>query len=170
MTNGLTLKKPTADDLGFIQWLWSDPKTMDPVGGPITLDDEEAAKWFAKKVSPGSASDYYRLILNQDNIPVGEVSFHRLDLDTMTADFNIKIASKYRGQGYAKQAMYLFLDYFFNEFNGQIMIDKVAKNNAAGKKVLLDFGFVEDPSEEEFYFLRLSKKRFINFHQSQNEE
>jgi len=32
----------------------------------------------------------------------------------MTADFNLKIAHKERRKGYAKEAMLLFLDYFFN--------------------------------------------------------
>ena len=38
----ITLKTPTLEDMKFIQWLWSDPETMEPVGGPIILDDQEA--------------------------------------------------------------------------------------------------------------------------------
>ena len=170
MTTFVTLKKPTLDDLDFIQWLWGDAQTMEPVGGIISLSDDQARKWFSKMVSPGSVSDSYRIILNQERTPIGEVSFHRLDFDSMTADFNIKIAYKYRGQGFALQAMDLFLDYFFNQCGGQIMQDQVAKNNLVGKTVLLKFGFVEIPTDEDYFLLVLCKERFNELQVSKNEE
>jgi RimJ/RimL family protein N-acetyltransferase len=167
MKTEVTLKKPTLDDLEFIQWLWSDLDTMDPVGGPILLNDYEARNWFSKMISPGSPTDSYRLIYNQDNVPVGEISFHRLDPDTMTADFNIKIASKYRKRGYAKKAMDLFLDHYFNQFGGQEIQDKVAANNSLGKKYLLGYGFMEVPVDKDYHLLKLSKERFIKLQEAQ---
>ena len=166
MTVELTLKTPTLDDIRFIQWLWSDPETMRPVGGPIPLDDQQARKWFKEKISPGSPSDNYCLIVNQDNTNAGEISFHRLDPESMTADFNVKVAFQHRGNGYAKQAMLLFLDTFFNEMGGQVMQDRVARTNTIGKNLLLDFGFILEPSFEDVFFLQLIKERFNQLYKS----
>ncbi len=97
---------------------------MAPVGGPIRLTDEQAEQWFKKVVQPGRPTDHYGLIFNacdratplhQDDRPVGEISYHRLNLSTMTVDFNIKIARSERGNGYATAAIRLFLDDFFNQ-------------------------------------------------------
>lgn len=164
----LFLKEPTLDDLQFIQWLWGDPDTMAPVGGPVALDDQQARAWFARMISPGSPEDTYRLILKSDGTPVGEVSCHRLDLETMTADLNIKIAARYRGNGYAKQALSLFLDYFFLELGGKILQDKVAKGNQDGRNFLLAFGFKEGAPGEEYDLLVFSKKDYQDFHQPGN--
>ena len=60
----------------FIQKLWRDPETMRPVGGPVHFDDRQVKIWYKKMISPGSSTDCYRLIVNLDNKPVGEISFH----------------------------------------------------------------------------------------------
>ena len=93
----------------FIQWLWSDQETMKPVGGPVFLSDIQAQKQYERMVFPGSSTDCCFLIFNKEKAPVGEIGFHRLNQDNMTAEFNIKIASTERGKGYAGKAITLFL-------------------------------------------------------------
>ena len=73
------LRLPNENDMAFIRWLWSDSETMKPVGGPIQLTDEQAQYWFADITNPGNPSDFYRLIFNEKNEPVGEISFHQLN-------------------------------------------------------------------------------------------
>jgi RimJ/RimL family protein N-acetyltransferase len=148
----------------YILWLWSDPETMEPVGGPVQMTEDQAQSWYARKVEPGSPADCYRLIINEDNQPVGEVSFHHLDLRTMTANFNIKVAAAERGKGYAKEAMQLFLDYFFHELGGQTMVDDVALSNSSGQQALLRFGFEHDPSQDKVFRLRMSRKRYVDLY------
>ncbi len=161
----IKLKRPEWNDIKFIQWLWSDPETMKPVGGPIILDDQKAKTWFERMIEPGSPTDSYRLILNQDLIFVGEISFHRLVPETMTADFNIKIANKYRSKGYSKEAMVLFLDYFFNEIGGLVLKDEVALENTLGQQALLSFGFKHDPTAKEVFMLKITREQFNNLYQ-----
>lgn len=144
----------------FIRWLWSDPETMQPVGGPIHLTEDQARRWFAKMVDPGSPTECYRLICNAEQRPVGEISFHRLDTASMAAKFNIKIASTERGKGYARAAMRVFLDYFFNQSGGRILIDDVALGNYAGQQALLRFGFEHDPVAEEVFRLRMTREQY----------
>jgi RimJ/RimL family protein N-acetyltransferase len=102
---------------------------MKPVGGPIHLTDAQTQHWFAKMIKPGSPTDCYRLIFNEKNEPVGEISFHCLVSTSMAADFNVKIASTNPGKGYAKKAMLLFLDFSFNQVGGQVMVDDIAPDN-----------------------------------------
>lgn len=156
------LRPPRPDEMTFIRWLWADPETMAPVGGPIdlTYDEAQARRWYAQMVDPGSGMDVYCLILDEASTPIGEVSFHRLDKDTMTAEFNVKVAHVHRGQGYGRDAIVTFLDYFFNRFGGRVMVDHLAHDNLAGQQALLKCGFEHDPSIEEAFYLRLTKERF----------
>ena len=78
----------------------------------------------------------------------------------MTVDFNIKILHKYRGLRFAEKAMILFCDYFFNQFGGLVLTDKVALKNNRSKEVLLRFGFQLDPSVKGVFMLKLKKDRF----------
>ncbi len=156
----IELRTPTENDMLFIRWLWSDPETMKPVGGSIHMTDEQAQYWFAEMIKPGSSSDCYRLIINEKGEPVGEISFHHLNSVSMAADFNIKIASTKRGNGYAKKAMLLFLDFFFNQVGGHIMIDDVALDNHRGQHILRNFGFEHDSQVDDVCRLFLTRERF----------
>ena len=156
----VNLRPPTWDDMEYIRWLWSDPETMEPVGGPVHLSKEQARSWYARKVEPGSPADCYRLILNEKDQPVGEVSFRSLGPQTMTASFNIKVAAAERGRGYAREAMLLFLEYFFHQLGGQTMIDDVALGNSVGQQALLRFGFEHDPSQDKVFRLQMTRQRY----------
>lgn len=57
------------------------------------LSDVEFQDWFKIMISPGNDKDFYCLIFNMNDEPVGEISFHRFDKNTKTAEFNIKIAN-----------------------------------------------------------------------------
>jgi RimJ/RimL family protein N-acetyltransferase len=144
----------------FIRRLWADEETMRPVGGPIHLDDDHAFLWFRRIVDPGSPTCEYRLILNEEQQPVGEVSFHQFDSKTGTAMFNLKVANSERGKGYARAAMRKFLDLFFNELGGQSMRDDIALDNLRGQEVLIKFGFVHDPSQEDVFRVSIDKDKF----------
>jgi RimJ/RimL family protein N-acetyltransferase len=158
--NDVELRPPTENDLLFIRWLWSDPETMKPVGGPVYMTDHESQHWFVAMISPGSPTDCYRLIFNDKNEPVGEISFHKLNFITMTAEFNIKIASPNRGKGYARQAMIQFLNFFFNQLGGRLMLDDVALDNQEGQNSLLRFGFEHDPGIDNAFRLFMTRERY----------
>jgi RimJ/RimL family protein N-acetyltransferase len=154
------LRPPLQSDLPFIRWLWGDPETMDAVGGPVELTEEQAVRWFAAMVDPGSPTDRYRLIFDAADRPVGEISFHRLQPDTMTAELNVKIASPYRRRGYARRAMLQFLDDFFHDAGGRVLVDDVAPENVAGQQALLSFGFDRDVGEQGVVRLRMTRETY----------
>jgi RimJ/RimL family protein N-acetyltransferase len=167
-TGRLTLRTPTWDDLPFILALWRDPVTMQPLGGPIELTAEQAHQWFTRMVDPGRPTDCYCLITNEANRPVGEISFHRLNPATMTADFNVKILAGERGQGYARQAIPLFLDYFFNQFGGRLLTDDLAPTNHTGQRVLMSLGFQHDPAKPaDVFHLYMTRDQFNGLYKEQ---
>jgi RimJ/RimL family protein N-acetyltransferase len=80
--NSIQLRHAQWEDMPIIRDMWSDEDTMRPVGGPVVLTNEEAKDWFARKIDPGNPSDCYRLIMNQQGCPVGEISYRDLDPET----------------------------------------------------------------------------------------
>jgi len=153
-------RPPRQEEMKFIRWLWNDSETMRPVGGAFDLTDQEAHEWFVREINPGRPEDCYFLILTKEDQPVGEISFHSLHRQSMTADFNLKIAHKERRKGYAKEAMLLFLDYFFNCLKGRVLIDDVALDNKAGQQTLLSFGFEHDTKVKDVSRLLMTRERY----------
>lgn len=160
----LTLRHPLPDEMNYITKLWADSLTMVEVGGPIHLTEEQAQKWYARVVSPGSQTDRYFLIFNQADQPVGEISFHRYDKNIGTAEFNIKIEHRHRGRGYAQKAVPLLLRYFFFDFGGRVMCDPVALDNQPGQKALIKLGFKKDVSRQDVCYLKVTKEEFLNIY------
>ena len=151
---------PELEEIPYIKRLWADPETMRPVGGPVILSDDAIRRWYIRIVNPGNAKNLYCLIFTKDEIPIGEISFHRMDLDSMVAEFNVKVHHQHRGQGYGKDAMLVFLDYFFNQVGGKVMVDDVALDNDAGQQALLRFGFTQDLEFKDVFRLVMTKEIF----------
>ncbi len=104
------------------------------------------------------------MVYNENQRPVGEISFHCYDENEKSALFNIKIQARYRGKGYAKATMDLMLDYYFNEFGGEVMIDEVI--NERGIRVLMSYGFEKVDKTEVGILLRLTKDKFNQIQKS----
>lgn len=66
----------------------------------------------------------YCVVYNQSNEVVGEVSFHRFNQISKMTDFNMRIYDHHRKR-YAKEAMRLMMDYYFNGFGGERLRDEV---------------------------------------------
>jgi RimJ/RimL family protein N-acetyltransferase len=157
--NLVYIKQPDFKELDYVAELWWDEETMRDVGGVIPFPLERREAWYRKMVNPTDGKNFYCLIYNFDDIPVGEVSFHRFDEREGKADFNIKVYNKYRGKGYGKEAIQLLLGYYFYNFGGQVIYDNVG--NVNGQKTLQSFGFeVVSEADNEVLF-KMTKDRFI---------
>ncbi len=156
------LRAPMVEELSFIQTLWNDPETMALVGGPCSMTDEQMRAWYARMVTPGEGTDLYLLIFSEEDEPIGEVSFHRLDRETMQADFNIKVLASQRGKGYGSEAIALMLEYFFVDLGGETMIDDLALDNLVGRRTMEGFGFIHDPAGQVAYRVVMTKAMYRN--------
>jgi len=154
------IRAPKRTEIEFIRSLWQDKKTMSEVGGIVKRTKREMLKWFLKMVNPQNKHNFYCLIFNHNNNPIGEVSFHRFNIINSSADLNIKVKYNYRGNGYAKESLLLLLNYFFNHFGGKIIKDKVAQYNISGQKFLKRFGFDKIESNKDYVLFSLTYKQF----------
>lgn len=156
----VTLRKPSFEELEYVAWLWADEETMKDSGGPIKFQEKEKKRWYERMVSPSNGKHFYCLIFNEEDKPVGEVSFHQYDKIAKTAEFNIKIANKERRKGYASEAAKLMLDYYFNTWNGEIMRYSIPNSHIEGQEALLRFGFEKVYSTEKEFLVAFTKGKF----------
>ena len=157
----VTLRVPGPEELPFIHRLWTDAATMAAVGGPVEVTLAQLEGWYARMVDPGRGTDLFTLIFDENDEPIGECGFHRLDWDSMQADFNVKVLANKRGQGYGGEAVRLLLEYFFAELGGQLMIDDLALDNPAGQQAMRRLGFLHDPEPMDCCRLFMTRDRYF---------
>ncbi len=156
------IRPPRFEELSFIRALWADPETMAPVGGPHHLSKARAQAWFANMVDPGDATNCYCLIFNQEDIPIGEISFHRWNKHERSAGLNIKVLAIHRGLGYGKDALRTFLAWFFGQTGGRMMTDNVALDNLKGQRLLRSLGFEQDTDISDACMLIMTKQMYTS--------
>ncbi len=152
------IKEPTFEELDYVETLWSDIDTTKDLGGPFQLRDREA--FYKKMVFPGNNLNKYFLIYTMDDVPVGEISFRKPEIYSKTACFNIKVEFTHRSKGYGHEAMDLILNYYFNEYGGEIMEDDISLLNITGQKALLKYGFSHIPTYKDVFLVKLTKEKF----------
>ena len=152
------IRPPRFEELSFIRALWADPETMAPAGGVHHLPETRAQTWFASMVDPGNSTNCYCLIFSQEDIPVGEISFHRWSQHERSAGLNIKVLATHRGNGYGKGALRTFLAWFFGQVGGRMMTDNVALDNQKGQQLLRSLGFEQDTDISDVCMLVKTKQ------------
>lgn len=157
MTARVRLRTPTRGDLPTIRALWTHAATMAPVGGIVTFSDEEAERWFRRKIDPGSVTDRYFLIDDERGLPVGEISVSRFDPSRWSGALNVKVHADHRGRGLGHAAMEAFLTWYFEELGAREITDDLALGNDGGRRLMEDFGFVHDPSFTDVHMMRLDR-------------
>ncbi|MGL4875630.1 MAG: GNAT family N-acetyltransferase [Clostridium sp.] len=153
------IKQPEFNEMEYVSLLWSDKETMEGIGGIFHFTKEKWNPFYRKMVSPSDGKNFYCLIYNNKDIPVGEVSFHGYDLVTKTARFNIKVQNKYRQMGYGKEAMNLMLEYYFQEFGGNIMMDTIKSEK--GIELAKKFNFEQMGKAKDGFIFRVTKEKFF---------
>ncbi len=154
------IKQPEYSEMAYVSELWSDEATMEGIGGVFNFSEDKWEPFYKKMVSPSDGKNFYCLIYNNKDIPVGEVSFHGYDLVTKTARFNIKVHDKHRRRGYGKEAINLLLEYYFQEFGGNIMMDTVRTEK--GIELSKKFKFEQIGKAKEGITCRITKEKFFN--------
>jgi RimJ/RimL family protein N-acetyltransferase len=154
------LRLPRYSELSFIRTMWGDPQTMEPVGGPVDFPEARAKEWFARMIQPGSPADCYCLIISQEGAPVGEVSFHQWNPKERSAVLNIKVLAAQRAHGYAKDAIDVFLEFFFVRVGGELLTDDVAGTNRAGQQLLTSLGFAGDNLVQGICRMMMTKRMY----------
>ncbi|MGL4991212.1 MAG: GNAT family N-acetyltransferase [Sarcina sp.] len=135
------IKKPNYNELDYTKELWADYETMKEVGGVYDFTDGHKNTFYKKMINPTDGKNFYCLVYKNNGEKVGEVSFHGYDCANKMARLNVKIHAKYRGNGYGTEAAKLLLEYYFYEFLGEVIIDRVT--NKIAEKTLQKLGFTQ---------------------------
>lgn len=159
------IRKPVLEELNFILSMWADPITMKDVGGPVYLTQETGERWFEQMIHPGNSESLYCLILVEGVTPVGEIGYQQYNPDEKSAELNVKIHHPYLGRGYGHTALRMFLDYFFNVFGGEKVIDNIPKDNFECLEMMERMGFI--PVKETDLHIQF---QLIKHHYNQNLE
>ncbi|MGG7142568.1 GNAT family N-acetyltransferase [Clostridium nigeriense] len=154
------IKMPEFNELSFVKELWGDKKNMGDFGEVYSFPKEKWEMFYKKMVNPTDGKNFYCLVYDTMDRPVGEVSFHGYNSATKVARINIKIHYDHRGKGYAEEALILLLEYYFLEFGGEAIIDSVITN--AGKSLLGKIGFEELNNFRNQGTYKLTKKKFLS--------
>ncbi|MGL4849618.1 MAG: GNAT family N-acetyltransferase [Clostridium sp.] len=154
------IKQPEFNEMEYVSILWGDKETMEGIGGIFHFTKDKWEPFYRKMVSPSDGKNFYCLIYNNKDIPVGEVSFHGYDLVTKTARFNIKVQNKYRHAGYGKEAVNLMLEYYFQEFGGNIMMDTIKSEK--GIELAKKFHFEQMGKARDGFIFRITKEKFFS--------
>ena len=73
------------------------------------------------------------MIIKNDGLPIGELSFHNLDLINKSCEIGIKICDlSEQGKGYGEEALRGFIAYLFNTYQlHRIELDTLLENKRA---------------------------------------
>ena len=154
------IKMPEFNELAFVKDLWGDKKNMGDFGEVYSFPKEKWEMFYKKMVTPTDGKNFYCLIYDLKDNPIGEVSFHGYNSATKVARINIKVHYGYRKNGYGEEALRLLLEYYFFEFGGEAIIDSVKTDE--GKSLLKKVGFEEINNFRNQGTYKLTKNKFIS--------
>ncbi len=154
------IKMPEFNELAFVEELWGNRKNMGDFGNAYSFPREKWEMFYKKMINPTDGKNFYCLIYDLEDNPVGEVSFHGYNSATKVARINIKIHYKYRRRGYGEEALRLLLEYYFFEFGGQAIIETVKTTES--KALLKKIGFEELNNIRNERTYKLTKNKFIS--------
>lgn len=155
------LRPPRIEDLSFIHSLWTDPETMEAVGGIVDYSEDKMRDWLGRLVDPDGRKDCYFLILNGNAKLIGEICFHHFNSEDRSARLNIKVHAEQRGRGYGKDALVTFLAFFFRKVGGRMMTDNVGINNHLAQHLLLSCGFEIDECCSDVCMMVMTRDMYL---------
>ena len=91
-------------------------------------------------------------IFLSDNMPIGEMSFKRIDYEKSRCDIGIVLINdNYKGIGYGSEAIKLGIDYVFNTLKLKYIYADTMGSNVIMQRIFDNFGFEFINKEEHVY-------------------
>ena len=167
----LELYVPTIEELDYRQKIMSDPETMSynkcydlgfdgyhSDSGCIDFPESEWLDWYEYFVGCEPERFYAYIQRKEDGTFIGEVNVHKgCDEDY---DMGILIEAKYRGRGYAKEALNLLLKHAFEEMGAKAVHNVFEDERDIALKAHLDCGFREVRRENGIIHLMITVEDF----------
>lgn len=134
----LTIRNATVNDADLLAMWWNDGKVMAHAGFP--LGTGETPEEIAEKISKDTDETQRRLIIELDNIPIGEMSYGKAG--DVTAEIGIKICDfSKQDKGYGKVLLSMLIASLFSDLGYKKIILDTNLNNKRAQHVYEELGF-----------------------------
>lgn len=172
MDQTLALHIPSYDELWYRQKIMQDPDTMsynrgydlhldgyDKKTGCIAFPKQEWADWYAYFIGKEPQRFYAYIARTADRTFIGEVNLHK-PLNAAWHEMGIVLEAKYRGKGYAAEAMRLLLSYAFETLHANAVHNHFEAARTAAVRTHLSAGFTKCPAEQDTFEWLLSREQY----------
>jgi RimJ/RimL family protein N-acetyltransferase len=152
ITKNLNLWAIEPQDLPRI-YLWvNDPEIIKLCGmTPIPRSGWDLQRWL--DISRQNQNELHLAIKMNDNTHIGNISLFNVDRHTNSAEVGIYIGDgKYRGKGYAKEALIAFTRFCFEEFGLHRIYARIAVYNKASINFFQKCKFVKEGTQRESFY------------------
>lgn len=125
----LTIRNATTDDAEQLASWWNDGKIMAHAGFPNGTG--ETVEEIASSLERNAEDSGQRLILERDEVPIGEMDYHKVGEDV--AEIGIKICDfSLHDKGLGKLFLSMLIDFLFTKLQyKKIILDTNLKNQRA---------------------------------------
>ncbi len=111
------------------------------------------AEWAEKQSRKAMENDTYSWIVETcDGVVVGSIDTHHVDHRSGTFSYGLNIDADHQRQGYASEAIYLILKYYFEELRYQKVTIRVHANNEASAALHEKLGFTKEGVNRRMLF------------------
>lgn len=167
------LYTPTYDELWYRQKLLSDTETMsynkgydlgfdgyDNNTGCIDFPKNRWQSWYDYFIGNEPERYYAYIVRKEDNAFVGEVNLHKNNAADWY-DMGIVLEAKYRGKGYAVEALKQLLNYAFHSLGAKAVHNNFEETRTAAVKTHLSTGFTEYARHDNITELVITRNEYI---------
>lgn len=131
----IKIREAKVTDVETLVVWWATGELMQHVGFPkgIQTNVEKLRTELEIQKEDHQAKSKRFIIVKNDGLPIGELSFHNLDLTNKSCEIGIKICElSEQGKGYGEEALRGFIDYLFNTYElHRIELDTLFENKRA---------------------------------------
>jgi predicted nucleotidyltransferase/GNAT superfamily N-acetyltransferase len=160
------------NELSYREKLLSDPDTMsynkgyalsfhgyNKETGCITFPGCDWQAWFDHFIGKEPECYYAYIVRAEDDAFIGEVDLHKSN-DSDWHEMGIVLEAKYRGRGYADEALKLLLKQAFESIGVKAVYNKFEDVREAAVKMHLSAGFTEYKKESGMVELLITKEKY----------
>ena len=139
-SDSLVIRNAETTDASILGTWWRNGKIMAHAGFPngLSITDEE----IAESLSKDSDNTYRRLIIEADNLPVGEMNYR--NIGNNTAEIGIKICDfSKQEKGYGSRLLIMLIDELFINCGYEKIVLDTNLNNKRAQHVYEKLGFIK---------------------------
>ena len=168
----LALHIPALDELWYRQQLMEDPKTMsynkgcapfegyDSKTGCIAFPKEEWQSWYEYFIDSEPERFYAYIVRLEDGTFLGEVNVHKNE-SAGWYETGIVLEAKYRGMGYAEEALRLLLKHAFEKIGADAIHNNFEDVRDAAVRTHVATGFREYRRKNGLLELLITKEQWF---------